>query len=104
MQNGRVVYFKDGELASQKGKIKEHGDVIIDGFGIGDISHEVIRERQMLGAGGLVSISLQINRRTKKPLGEINVQLVGVAAKHELKDIIEKVRSVVYQKMDEAEK
>jgi len=104
MQNGRIAYLKDGELASQKGKVKEYGDVIIDGFGVGDISREVIRERQMLGAGGLVSISLQLHRKTKQPLGEINVQLVGIAAKHELKEISETVQSVVIQKLEEVEK
>ena len=103
MQNGRVVYFKNKKLASQKGKIKEYGDVIIDGFGVGDISYEVIRERQILGAGGLISIALQIKRKTKKPIGEMNVQLVGIAAKHELKDISDKVQSVVMQKIEDAE-
>lgn len=103
MQNGRVVYFKDKKLASQKGKIKEYGDVIIDGFGVGDISYEVIRERQMLGAGGLISIALQIDRKSKTPLGEMNIQLVGIAAKHELNDISEKVKSIVLQKIEEAD-
>ena len=102
MQNGRVVYFKNKELASQKGKVKEYGDVIIDGFGVGDISYEVINERQILGAGGLVSIALQIDYKTKKPIGQMNIQLVGIAAKHELKDISDKVQSIVIQKIEEA--
>ncbi|MCK5946027.1 MAG: ribonuclease J, partial [Mycoplasmataceae bacterium] len=48
--NGKIAYIKDGKLASQKARVKKYGDVIIDGFGVGDISREVIRERQTLSA------------------------------------------------------
>ena len=104
LQNGKILFLKDGKLASQNGRIKKYGDVIIDGFGVGDISYAVIRERQTLGAGGLISISMMINRRTKKPVGEISVQFVGIATKPELKEIYEKVNGVVQQKFDEIQK
>ena len=104
LQNGKILYLKDGKLASQNGRIKQYGDVIIDGFGVGDISHAVIRERQTLGAGGLISISMMIGRRNKKPVGDINVQFVGIATKPELKEIYEKVNGVVMQKFDEMKK
>ena len=43
LMNGRVAHFQNGELASQNNYIKRFGDVIIDGFGVGDVSEEVIR-------------------------------------------------------------
>ena len=100
LQNGRIMHLKDGELVSSKHSIKEYGDVIIDGFGIGDVSYEVIRERENLATGGLVSISLQIDRRTKQILGEINIQILGIVIKSELKEAQDLVRTIVIQKIE----
>ena len=102
LKNGKVAYLKDGQLASQNGTIKQFGDVLIDGFGVGDIIYEVIKERRVLGSGGFVSIASQIDRKTKKLIGDINVQLVGIATKDELKFISEKVKSAFIQKVEEA--
>ena len=104
LQNGKVAHIQNGELASQKGYIKPYGDVIIDGFGIGDVSYEVIRERKTLATGGLVSIAVQLNRKTKKPIGEMNIQILGLVTKPNLKDAQELVSSVVLQKIEDAEK
>ncbi len=104
LQNGKIAWLKDGKVASQNKRIKDFGDVIIDGFGVGDISYEVIRERKALAAGGLVSIVLRIGRKSKKPIGEIQSQLVGVATKSEIKFLQEQISNVVIQKIDEIEK
>ncbi|WKX02496.1 ribonuclease J [Candidatus Mycoplasma mahonii] len=101
MQNGKVVFFKDKEIASQNGRIKEYGDVLIDGFGVGDISYSVVRERQMLSAGGLVTITSSISRKTKKIVGKNNIQFVGVVSKGEIKVLDELVNATVIQKTDE---
>ena len=102
--NGKIAYIKDGKLASQKSRIKKYGDVIIDGFGVGDISREVIRERQILSAGGMITISMLLSRKTKKPVGKVNIQFVGIATKAELKQLDETVNGVVFQKLDEIER
>ncbi len=104
LQNGKIAFIENGELASQNGRIKEYGDVLIDGFGVGDISYSVIRERQTLAAGGLIAIATQVSRRTKKVVGTSNIQFVGVASKAELKDLEELVNGIVIQKVEEAEK
>ncbi len=105
LQNSRVIWIKDKNLVSQKGKIKEQGEVIIDGFGVGDISYEVIRERETLSANGFVSIVAQIENSTKKVIpNAINTKLVGIASNskiNELKDFVEKA---VIQKVDSASK
>ena len=104
LQNGKVAHFQNGELASQKGFIKNHGDVIIDGFGVGDVSYEVINERQNLATGGLVSIAVQLDRKTKKPKGEMNIQILGLVTKPNLKEAQDIVQNVVIQKIEEAPK
>lgn len=104
LQNGKIGQFKNGEMISQKSTIKEYGDVIIDGFGVGDVSYEVIRERQTLATGGLISISVQIDKKTKKIIGEINIQILGLVVKKQLKEAQDVVSAVVIQKIKEAPK
>ena len=101
LTNGRVLHYQKGEIVSRKGTIEDFGDVIIDGFGAGDVSYEVIKERKTLAAGGLITISVQMNRKTKRPVGEINIQVVGVAIKQELSKIQEDIKAVVLQKINE---
>lgn len=103
LPNGRIAHFMNHALASQKGYIKYHGDVIIDGFGAGDVSFEVIRERQSLAVGGLVSIALKLNRKTKKPIGEMNIQILGLVTKENLKEAQETVQNIVIQKINDSE-
>lgn len=104
LQNGKIAIFENKELISQKTNIKSYGDVIIDGFGVGDVSFEVIRERQTLATGGLISIAMQLDRRTKKPISEMSIQVLGLVTKPNLKEVQELVHSVVLQKFEEAKR
>ena len=104
LQNGKILHLKDKEVVSQKGHIKQYGDVIIDGFGVGDVSYEVIKERKTLSSGGLVTIATQLNRKTKKPVGKMNIQILGLVTKNNLKDAQDLVESVVLQKFNEMER
>ncbi len=78
LPNGRIAYFKDGRLASTNGKIKEYGDTIIDGFGVGDLSYGVIAEREELAREGVLTVAILIDYKTKKIVSDINVTTVGI--------------------------
>lgn len=99
---GKIAHFIDGKLASQKVRLKEFGETIIDGFGVGDISYGVLRERENLSAGGLVSISVQIARSNKKVLQPMSIQLVGVVVKERLAEIQGVIEEIVVQKIQES--
>lgn len=102
--NGKIAYLKDGLLASQKASVKEYGDVLIDGFGVGDISFEVIKERKAMAANGLISIAAMVSKKDKKIVGEPVIQLVGIAVKSEIAKLQEQINSIIIQKIEEAEK
>ncbi len=104
LQNGKILHLKDGKLASQKNYIKEFGDVIIDGFGIGDVSYEVIRERKTLAANGLITIALKINKKTKELIDDMNIQVLGIVIESKLKEVQEIVENVVIKKLKEQKK
>lgn len=97
MQNGRIAHFVNGVLFSTNGKIKPVGDTIIDGFGIGDISSEVITERETLGREGIVLISTLYNPRTKKLMGKLHINYVGVIDKNDKKNVTDLIRSIIIQ-------
>ncbi|QNM93435.1 ribonuclease J [Mycoplasma sp. Pen4] len=83
LQNGKIAHFVDGKIFSHNGKIKEVGNTIIDGFGVGDISQEVIAEREALGREGVIVINAVYSPKTKRIVGQIHIDYLGVIDKHE---------------------
>ncbi|VEU70176.1 ribonuclease J [Mycoplasmopsis glycophila] len=93
--NGKVAHFMDNKLFSLNGKIKEVGDTIIDGFGVGDISSEVINEREALGREGVVIINGLYCPKTKRILGQLHINYVGVIDLTEQDKIDQLIKSVI---------
>jgi ribonuclease J len=104
LQNGKVAYFIDGAIASQSKKITNVNDVIIDGFGIGDISYEVIREREMLSKDGALSIVIPIDRVTKKIKNKVALNFVGIAINDAEDDLRQAIINKVHEIVDEEQK
>ncbi|ADE19587.1 ribonuclease J [Mycoplasma crocodyli] len=97
LQNGKIAHFVGDKLFSVNGKIKPVGDTIIDGFGVGDISPEVITERESLGREGIILISVLYNPRIKEMVGKIHINFVGVIDKEEKVLITETINSIIIQ-------
>ncbi|MBN4089390.1 ribonuclease J [Mycoplasma enhydrae] len=97
LQNGRIAEFVNNELVSQKKSIKGIGDTIIDGFGIGDISQEVINERETLARDGIIALSSLIDYKTKKPLGELHITSYGIITKDNKETITKIVNDLFYK-------
>ncbi|EFF41684.1 ribonuclease J [Mycoplasmopsis alligatoris] len=97
LQNGKIAHFVDDKLFSVNGRVKPVGDTIIDGFGVGDISAEVISERETLGREGVILISVLYNPKSKELLGKIQINYIGVIDKEEKKEISETINSIIIQ-------
>ncbi|TCG10660.1 ribonuclease J [Mycoplasma todarodis] len=105
LQNGKIALFKDGKLASTNGKIKEHGDTIIDGFGVGDLSYGVIAEREELAREGVLTVAILIDYKSKKVLSDININTVGIMIpKGGDTDIMDLIKSRIIQTIEEQER
>ncbi|WP_029513138.1 MBL fold metallo-hydrolase RNA specificity domain-containing protein [Mycoplasmopsis primatum] len=100
LQNGQVVHFDNDKLISYRGKIKEIGDIIVDGFGVGDISTEVINEREVLGREGVVLVSARYNASKKQIIGKLQINTVGVITKDEKKEAFELIKSTILNLID----
>lgn len=98
LQNGKIASFKDGKLISQKERISQVGDVIIDGFGVGDISKEVIFEREVLARDGVIIVSVMTDKKTKMIYDNIDIKYVGVISNDE-RDIVDSLVKLVVEQL-----
>lgn len=76
LDNGGILEF------SKKGSRirKEKADasyVFIDGLGVGDIGHVVLRDRQMLSEDGMYVITVLVDGKTKEVVGNIQITSRG---------------------------
>ena len=100
LQNGKIAEFDNWQLVSQKNVMKNIGHIIIDGFGIGDISSEVIKERENLGRDGVIALSTLIDYKKKTPIGELQINSYGAITKDN-KDIVYNIINDLFKKQFE---
>ncbi|MBP9728389.1 MAG: ribonuclease J [Candidatus Moranbacteria bacterium] len=71
--------------------------VFIDGLGVGDIGHVVLRDRQMLATEGMVVITVIIDSKTKNVIGNIQVTSRGFIHVKENFDLVNEAKRKVQQ-------
>lgn len=103
LKNGKIAEFQNGDLISRSEKIPHIGQIIIDGFGIGDISKEVIFERENIAREGAIICSI-FTTKNKDLFSKIDIKFLGIIPKNdrdELKTILkEKVIENYYLNKD----
>jgi ribonuclease J len=97
LDNGHVL-----EMPKDHGKfphiIKEKADasyIFVDGLGIGDIGHVVLRDRQSLAAEGMVVITVVIDGRKKTVVGNIQITSRGFIHVKENFDLVNETKRKV---------
>lgn len=78
--------------------LKEKADasyVFIDGLGIGDIGHVVLRDRQALAQDGMVVITVIINSKSKNIIGNIQITSRGFIHVKENFDLVNETKRKV---------
>lgn len=77
LDNGGMIEFN---TKGQARKLKDKADasyIFIDGLGVGDIGHVVLRDRQMLSADGMYVITVIIDSKTKEVVGNMQITSRG---------------------------
>lgn len=79
LDNGMIVRFEDGKAKLLMGSLDmlPTGDLFIDGRGVGDISANVIADRQKLSDDGVIVLALAISRQHRKIIAGPDVQTRG---------------------------
>ncbi|MBP9752173.1 MAG: RNase J family beta-CASP ribonuclease [Candidatus Moranbacteria bacterium] len=78
--------------------LKEKADtsyVFVDGLGIGDVGHVVLRDRQMLAADGMVVITVVIDAKKKSVLGSVQITSRGFIHVKENFDLVNETKRKV---------
>ena len=101
--NGQIVEFSKRGLKVTDEKVNTDY-VFVDGLGIGDVSHIVLRDRKMLADDGMVVVIATIRKRDGKLIQNPDVVSRGFIHLKENKDLVEamrrKVKTVVMKNYD----
>jgi len=95
LDNGGVFEVGENNFTTV---LKEKADtsyVFIDGLGIGDIGHVVLRDRQVLAQDGMVVITAIIDSKTKNTLGNIQITSRGFIHVKENFDLVNETKRKV---------
>ena len=95
VENGQIVELAKGKLTL--GERIPGGYVFVDGESIGDIDHDVMKEREQLARNGIVIIDLSVNKLTGRLLHEPEVLTRGFMSPEDAERLIPEVRRRVMQ-------
>jgi ribonuclease J len=97
MDNGHVLEVsKEGEgMPAIRKEKADTSYVFVDGLGVGDVGHVVLRDRQMLAQDGMLAITVVIDSRSKKVLGNIQITSRGFIHVKENFDLVNDVKRKV---------
>ena len=93
VENGMSVLIDDKGARSFDEKIP-HGDIMIDGDGVGDVSMQVLEDRQQL-AEGVVVLAITVSKSKRKIIAGPDIQMRGFVYAKDA-DIIQRDASKVF--------
>ena len=99
----RIFVMGNGDALEVKGKkaevIKEYTsgeDVMVDGYGIGDVGSVVLKERKTLSQSGLITITVALDENTGALLAEPQLITRGFVYVQENQQLLHDAISIVY--------
>ena len=100
MSNGDALNISDKEAAIEP-SYTACEDVMVDGYGIGDIGNAVLKDRKQLSESGLVSIAIAIDQATNEIVAEPEIVTRGFIYVKDNQDLIDEATSVVYNSIEQ---
>lgn len=95
LDNGGVFEMDEHGMGKTLKAKADTSYVFIDGLGIGDIGHVVLRDRQVLAQDGMVVITVIVNGKTKAVVGNIQITSRGFIHVKENFDLVNEVKRKV---------
>jgi ribonuclease J len=93
VENGVVI--EADKYGVRAGERIPGGYVFVDGSGVGDIGRAVMQEREILARDGFMLVSLDLDRRTGKMIGEPEIISRGFVFLREAGPLLDQVRAAV---------
>ncbi len=97
----QVIEAEDGDMVEVKGgSIKLDGkvdvqNVYVDGLGIGDVGHVILRDRQKMSEEGVVVVVISVDQHTGQPVSEADIISRGFVFEEMAKDVLQDAKRVV---------
>ncbi|MCR4306331.1 MAG: ribonuclease J, partial [Candidatus Daviesbacteria bacterium] len=97
----QVLNAEDGDIIEIKNEnIKLAGrveiqNVYVDGLGIGDIGHVVLRDRQKMSEEGVVVVVVSVDQRTGALVSDVDIISRGFVFEEMAKELLSEAKSVV---------
>ncbi|HLB13230.1 MAG TPA: ribonuclease J [Dehalococcoidia bacterium] len=98
LENGEVL-----ELGPNSARVVTKvpaGYVYVDGLGVGDISHVVLRDRRLLAQDGILVVLIAVDGQTGKVVGRPDIVSRGFVYMRESEELIEEARDLVSASLD----
>jgi ribonuclease J len=92
----------DGEEARVAGRVQADY-VYVDGLGVGDVDHFVLRDRLHLATDGMVVVILAVDKQTGRLIGRPDVVSRGVTSMEESEELRERTRDMVIAALEGSE-
>jgi ribonuclease J len=102
VEDANAIVMMDGDVLELDGETARFAErvpadyVYVDGIGIGDVDHVVLRDRQHLSTDGMVVVIVAIDKQTGKVVGRPDVVLRGVTNLDDSEELVEGARRVVF--------
>ena len=95
MSNGDALEF-EGRQAHVIREYTSGEDVMVDGYGVGDVGNAVLRERKNLSQSGLVTIAVALDTATGSLMAVPEMRTIGLVYEQEHQDFLDEALSIVY--------
>lgn len=92
LENGAVL-----ELAQDSAKVTgnvQAGEVLVDGYGVGDVGSIVLRDRKHLAEDGIIMVVAAINKKTRTLASDPEVITRGFIYMRDNEDLMEQLRHI----------
>jgi ribonuclease J len=95
-ENGQVIEFEDGKMRLTDERVPA-GLIFVDGSGVGDVSAEIMREREELSRDGIVLINLTMSREFGAVAYEPEIVTKGFILPRESDGLLDETRKRIVQ-------
>lgn len=102
-KNGEIIEYKNKTM-NKKGFVSVN-DVLIDGFGVGDVGNIVLRDRKVLSEDGIFVVVVTIDRKKRKIISKPQISSRGFvyvkASRNLFKDANDMVSNIVTKHLED---
>lgn len=95
VENGNTIILKDGQIS--RGDDVKAGEILIDGYGSGDIESVVLRDRKQLGEDGIAVVAIVLNKQTRAVIGYPVILTRGLVYQDEAEALNAEIQRMVVE-------